>query len=117
MNYTTYFANVHNLPEDVVPISIARWSPKSWTGLEYKKLAPSAELLSEYKQNPNQQAYRLRYAKQLGALDPNVVNEELLKTTGGRPYALVCFEGKGKFCHRHVSSDWMRAAGINIIEL
>ena len=49
MIYTTYFAQLRNLPEHIVPISIARSTPKWFTGLEYKKLAPTWEILSEWK--------------------------------------------------------------------
>lgn len=37
MIYTTYFANVKNLPSDVVPISICLNAPDGWDGIQYKK--------------------------------------------------------------------------------
>ncbi|EMO56301.1 hypothetical protein LEP1GSC161_0086 [Leptospira santarosai str. CBC1416] len=42
--YTSYFGNVRNLPEKIVPISIAR-SSRFWNGLKYLPLAPDKETL------------------------------------------------------------------------
>lgn len=116
MNYTTYFANINNLPDNVVAISIARWSPKWWRRQEYKKLAPSAELLTRYKKNGDELEYIREYNKQLDKLDPHEVYVELLELSGGMPFALVCYEGKGKFCHRILVANWLRSHGIDIKE-
>ena len=48
--YTTYFANIRNLPDNVVPISITLKSPPGWAGAEFKKLAPPYKLLQMYKE-------------------------------------------------------------------
>lgn len=40
MIYTTYFANLKRLPQDVVPISICGKATEWYDGLQYKKLAP-----------------------------------------------------------------------------
>jgi len=45
MIYTSYFANWRNFPVNSVAISITRFPPKNWTGLEIKSLAPSEKLL------------------------------------------------------------------------
>lgn len=40
--YTGYFAQIRKYRETgLVPISIARFSPKWYNGFEYKKLAPT----------------------------------------------------------------------------
>lgn len=40
MIYTSYFANVKNLPSGMIPIAICGGVPEWWCGLQYKKLAP-----------------------------------------------------------------------------
>ena len=39
--YTSYFANLKNLPDNVCPISICGKAPDWYKGLQYKKLAPT----------------------------------------------------------------------------
>ena len=43
--YTTYFANIRNLPSDVIPISISLYPPKGYSGLTYPPLFPTPEIL------------------------------------------------------------------------
>lgn len=35
----------------------------------------------------------------------------------GDDAVLLCFEGKGKFCHRHLAAEWLRSGGIDCEEL
>ena len=53
MIYTSYFAKLNKLPSDIVPISIALKTPYWFKGLEYKKLAPSFDILKRWKESPN----------------------------------------------------------------
>lgn len=45
MIYTSYFGNWKNFPIGAYVVSITRFPPKNWSGLEMKNLAPSEELL------------------------------------------------------------------------
>jgi uncharacterized protein (DUF488 family) len=36
--------------------------------------------------------------------------------TEGRPAVLLCYETIGKYCHRHLVSDWLRRHGIECRE-
>lgn len=36
--YTSYFANLKNIPANIVPISISRKPPKGYGGMEYKQI-------------------------------------------------------------------------------
>lgn len=119
MYYTSYFANIKNLPPDVVPIAICGKSPEGYKGLEYKKLAPSWSIYSEWKyQHHNNSIYIDRFYKEiLDKLDPLVVEQELLnRVVRGMSFCLICYEKPNDFCHRHIVADWMRKAGINIQE-
>ena len=49
MIYTTYFAKLKKLPDNVIPISICGKAPGWYGGLQYKKLAPKYDFLSNGK--------------------------------------------------------------------
>lgn len=130
--YTTYFANIRNLPDDVVPISITLKSPPGWAGAEFKKLAPPYRLLQMYKeasqskdldQNLVKDCYIKRYNKLvLSKLDPISILEELKLIAAERALeedfdiALVCYEKPLDFCHRHLVSNWLNYNGIKCKE-
>lgn len=40
MIYTSYFAQLRNLPENIIPVSICGKAPNWYHGYQYKKLAP-----------------------------------------------------------------------------
>lgn len=66
--YTSYFANLKNIPDSIVPISICRRSPKGYDGIEYKLLAPSSALLSEWRKHHDEAEYKFKFSKQLGTV-------------------------------------------------
>lgn len=117
MIYTTYFAKLKTLPKDIVPISICAKVPNGYHGLEYKKLAPSYELLSKWKQTNDNDYYIKCYLSQvLQQLEPKEVVTELynLAATQSAPVkdiALVCYEKSADFCHRHLVSAWLHNNG------
>lgn len=47
--YTSYFAQVKNLPSDIVPILIAAKQVPGWRYPVYKALAPTYNILYDYK--------------------------------------------------------------------
>lgn len=49
MIYTSYFAKIRKMPENIVPVSISQWPPKGYNGLQCKNLAPTKDILMEYK--------------------------------------------------------------------
>lgn len=122
MYYTSYFANIKNLPPDIVPIAICGKSPEGYKGLEYKKLAPSWDIYRNWKYSNHTHVdkaiYTDRFYKEiLDKLDPLVVEQELLSiVVRGMSFCLICYEKPGDFCHRHLVADWMRKAGIDIQE-
>ena len=64
-DYTTYYANVRNLPKDVVPISIAGRAPDGWKGLEYKRLAPKKWFFDEWKRTGDNDFYVKNFKKEV----------------------------------------------------
>jgi len=116
-SFTSYFANVRNLPSVVAPIAICVKAPDGWTGLHYPKLAPPKWLFWEWKKNHDETLYIDVFTREiLQNLDPDIVWNELLVLSGGRPFALICFEKPGDFCHRHLVSEWLRRADYPIYE-
>lgn len=117
--YTTYFANVRNLPSDIIPISISGKAPSWWTGLEYKKLAPKYSFFSVWKETQDNEYYTQRfYEEVLAKLSPTqVINDFITMLPQGTSVALVCYEAPSKFCHRHLVADWLNANGINTKEV
>lgn len=112
--YTTYFANVKNLPQNVIPVSIAGKAPEAWRWHQYKKLAPKWGFFSVWKQNHDNAYYEEHFRDEvLSKLDPEEVYQELQSTVGAsNVIALVCYETPASFCHRHLVADWFRDAGI-----
>lgn len=105
--YTSYFARRSDLERcGIVPISIARWKPRWYTGLAYLDVAPKAFMLkdditrSQYIEGYN------RYV--LDALDARKILDDIARLSGGRDAALLCYEKPGDFCHRHLLADWLR---------
>ena len=117
MIYTTYFAKLKSFPDDITPVSICRKSPAWYRGLEYKKLAPTYEILTEYKRNPNEARYISRYNREiLAALNADKIYKELTELTGNHSFALVCYEKPSDFCHRHLAAEWLKRHGYECAE-
>lgn len=117
MIYTTYFGNLRNLPEDIVPIAICGWAPSWYTGLQYKKLAPKASFFSKWKETHDNDYYIDCFDKQvLSKLDPVVVVTELTRKAKDKQFALVCYERPEDFCHRRLVADWLNKNGYETKE-
>lgn len=108
---TSYFTKSGNNPNAV---SIAAKVPPHFKGRQYKKLAPKYWFYKLYKENLKTEEYTAHYYREvLDKLDPRQVYEEL-----GEDAILLCWEGKTKFCHRHIISKWFKdKLGIKITEL
>ena len=117
MFYTTYFANVKNLPSTIVPVSISLYSPPGWTGFEYKRLAPLSADFKRIKATGNVDGFIEDYIRH--TLQPLVIKDtvqEIIRLVGSQEIALVCYEGADKFCHRHIVSHWISSGGFLIRE-
>ena len=117
MIYTTYFAKLNKLPINVVPISICISVPGFYNGLQYKKIAPTYDLLARYKRDKDIRYYTEYFNQNiLGPLDPHVIATELQNMGDGKDVALVCYEKSSDFCHRHLVAKWFRENGIECEE-
>ena len=119
MIYTSYFAKLKSLPDNIIPISICGKVPDWYKGRQYKKLAPKYEFFIKWKDNHDNDYYIKCFNEQvLGKLDPLKTAYELLITTSGakKDVCLLCYEKPSDFCHRHLVADWLNKNGIKCEE-
>jgi hypothetical protein len=105
--YTSYFAKLKYLPDNIVPISICGKAPDWYKGLQYKKLAPKYGFFMEWKQNHDNEYYIKHFKEEvLDKLDFYSVIPELCFMLAaediGKDIALICYEKPSDFCHRHL---------------
>ena len=94
-------------------VCIARIPPKSFHGRCLPCLAPSAELLSAYRNHfVREKGYTKRFNRQLNALNFSDVIKHLHDGD-----VLLCYEAPGQFCHRHLVAAWLRKHGVTVEEL
>ena len=123
MVYTTYFARIKDLPDNVIPIAICSGHlPEGLQHLRwYKKLGPKWSFFKIWKQTHDNDYYTKHFNQEvLGVLNPDEVVKELNKFIRNYPIdtsiALVCYEKPEDFCHRHLVADWLTKAGYPVKE-
>jgi uncharacterized protein (DUF488 family) len=121
MIYTTYFAKLKKLPENIIPIAICAKPPAGYSGAIYRALAPKYDFFAKYKITKDSEEFTENYIGQvLSQLNPARVIAELYYQLGLAPntcdIALVCFEKATDFCHRHLVADWLCKAGYECKE-
>lgn len=117
MIYTTYFAKLRKIPENIKPISIAVQTPAWYSGDTYKKLAPQWWFLSEWKKTQDNDYYIKCFNEHiLSKLNAAAVYNELMQMSNGADVALVCYESPEKFCHRHLIAEWLCSNGYEVKE-
>lgn len=84
-------------------VCIAIRAPKGVECKCYPALAPKNWFLRKFKEDLNEDFYTARYTELvLDKLDPKEVYKDL-----GPDAVLLCWEGSGKFCHRHIVARWL----------
>ena len=121
MIYTTYFAKLKKLPENIIPIAICAKPPAGYAGPIYRPLAPKYDFFVKYKLSGNKEEFTENYVGQiLSQLNPVSVVTNLYYQACLAPntsdIALVCFEKSSDFCHRHLVAEWLRKAGYECRE-
>ena len=123
MIYTSYFAKLKSLPENIIPISICGKAPDWCEGLQYKKLAPKYGFVMEWKKKHDNDYYIKCFSEQvLDKLNALTVMRDLIDLVNstedhiGKGIALICYEKPSDFCHRHLVSKWLNSNGIKCKE-
>lgn len=124
--YTSYFANLKNLPQNILPISICGKAPEWYDGIQYKKLAPKYGFFQEWKKTQDNDYYISCFNEQVLApiscceVYEDLMNKkELAEIKNETKYdgvALICYEAPEKFCHRHLVAKWFTDSGYEISE-
>lgn len=121
MIYTSYFAKLKDLPDNIIPISICGKAPDWYKGLQYKKLAPKYDFFMKWKENHDNDYYIKCFNEQvLNKLNIlNVIrdlNDLIPGDMTGKTICLVCYEQPDDFCHRHLVADWLNKNGFECEE-
>lgn len=104
--YTSYFANLKNITNNIVPVSICGKAPDGYKGYQYKKVAPKWDFFKVYKETGDKDYYIRNFNERvLDTLDPHQVVREL--SAYGNEIVLLCYEKPGDFCHRHLVAEWI----------
>lgn len=101
---TGCFAHCKDKNANVVGIS--RIPPEWFDGWNWSVLAPSFELLQDYKSGVvDANGYCRRfYSETLSRLDAVDIHSSLLRMESP---VLLCYEDEGEFCHRHIVQEWL----------
>lgn len=122
MIYTSYFAKLKSLPDNIIPISICAKVPDWYKGLQYKKLAPKYDFFMEWKKTHDNDYYIKCFKAQVTdkLVAKNVVNElsEMIHDLGfdEEDICLICYEKPSDFCHRHLVAKWLKEDGYKCEE-
>ena len=117
MVYTSYFGRVKYIKENYPNLTLCSISHNKpeWLDdsiLDWNILGPSKELLYNYKYNNlSEEEYTEIYSNYINSIWDNI--KDMFKDN----IVLLCYEGKGKFCHRHILSDILNKKGISSKEL
>jgi len=114
--YTSYFSNMNFIKNNgFLPVAICRYLPKGYDGPIYQELAPSAELLNEYKETLNWERYKDRFHAELLNKDLYKVAEDLRQIAenyNNNKLVLCCYEEPRLKCHRHLVADFFNELGL-----
>lgn len=109
--YTGYFARIEKYKElGLYPVSIARYNPKGMNIFTLVAVAPSEDILRDYKSGRiTEIEYDFRYRLQLQNRnileDLNFIDSKVPKEYKG--VVLCCYEKSGSFCHRHILAGYI----------
>ena len=121
MIYTSYFGNLRRIEKvcpNLFPVSIALYPPNWFRGARYRKLAPTADILREWKEKHDVERYTKRFCDEVTShLNRDEVIKDLMKLSNGHDAALLCYERPGEFCHRHIVAQWLNRGGYKCEEL
>jgi uncharacterized protein YeaO (DUF488 family) len=108
--YTSYFAKQKELEAaGITCIGICAITPSWFKGPNFACVAPSKDILFEYKANPDKERYIQRYTNEVLCIlkDPQIFVNGLIYCSGGKDVAMLCYEKPEDFCHRHILADFL----------
>lgn len=118
--YTSYFAQLRNIPRNVCPVSIAIATPKWFTGFRCRELAPSYEDVRDYKAGIiSWDEFASRYRSKVTVIYPaSSILQRLQFISKGQDVVLLCYEKAQDPCHRHLLAQHLQEdGGIEVPEI
>lgn len=108
--FTSYYARSGKRPG---AISISAKSPFYFAGPAQRLLAPSWELLGAYKDG---QVDAYGYTEWFGRLmkERQLTPQSVIDMMDDNAI-MLCYEGPGKFCHRHIVAAWINQSGLTSV--
>ena len=132
MIFTSYFAKIQSLPDNIIPVSICGKAPEWFNGLQYRKLAPKYSFFVKWKENHDNDYYiehfhdevlrnldAIKILHEISDLRPCEIKARISSKIWRDPnvhIALVCYEKPDDFCHRHLVADWLSRNGVECKE-
>ena len=117
MIYTGYFDRLEDYTRNgLVPVCIAGYPAKGFTGGCYPKLAPRKIWWQEWYDNHlTNDWYKMKYqATVLNKLSPFQVRNDM--QSYGTDVVMLCYEKPSDFCYRHLVAKWMNGHNIPVRE-
>ena len=115
---TSYYSKAANI-SGFVKIGISRTSPYLVPTIE--ELYPTWDIINEYKNSGDEERFIRRYKSEiLSNTSIDAVMSKIRRICAQQHsynVLLLCYEGKGKFCHRQVVAEWLRSAGYSVEEI
>lgn len=120
---TSYYANTRNVEGYKVQISVSA-PVDALVDYNFGSISPNKSTLWNHKNRMiNDAQYTKEYLAKLNAHKEEILNEmeQIISNadnTNENRVILLCWEGKSKFCHRHIFARWYKEqTGITITEL
>ena len=112
--FTSYYANVRDVEGYKVQISVS--APSNFLAdYCFDSIAPNKSTLWNHKNGFINNGLNMHKDEILAEMRQVLAQASLAKQD---KVILLCWEGKSKFCHRHLFADWyQQQTGIKITEL
>lgn len=107
---TSYYWKVKDIKKEALKIAISLTAPYGEYDIKITELAPDKETLWNYKADKiNKKEYTEQYTKKLNFLFENKRLDEIMTflKNQNKEILLLCYEGKYKFCHRHILAEFL----------
>lgn len=128
MLYTSYYAMLRYLPQNMVRVAISNTVPSWYKMGRCIELSPTQSILREYKKTGDVEKYTKRFKDEVLSKMTQLQAAVYLQTTflgGGRDFfwqgngadiVLLCYEKPTDFCHRHLVAEWLTKGGFKCEE-
>lgn len=113
MIYTSYYANLRNIPDHIRPIAISSTIPEGMVLTWWPEFAPTWTMRTQYKKTGDRETFRRRYMERLGRIDLSGLAQKFPRGD----VVLLCYEKDPVTCHRSILAEWFRdSLGISVQE-